>query len=211
VGGRADLRRSKRRNFRDAAGIDHQYGPDVGQKRRKGKKERKLKKTLIALLLLLLLAVSAGAAKLTMVGVVDLTKIVSDYFQESTAWREIDQLVQRTEETIKELRDELGVLEQRKLEAMEEDNRRLSLQLEEEIRQKQEYLKEYNRIMTERIESKKNTLLTSSDFSREIIKAVEYVAENEGFSIVFRKKDPNILYYNYEVDITEKVLEYLRR
>jgi outer membrane protein len=170
-----------------------------------------LKKTLIALLLLLLLAVSAGAAKLTMVGVVDLTKIVSDYFQESTAWREIDQLVQRTEETIKELRDELGVLEQRKLEAMEEDNRRLSLQLEEEIRQKQEYLKEYNRIMTERIESKKNTLLTSSDFSREIIKAVEYVAENEGFSIVFRKKDPNILYYNYEVDITEKVLEYLRR
>jgi outer membrane protein len=65
--------------------------------------------------------------------------------------------------------------------------------------------------MTERIESKKNTLLTSSDFSREIIKAVEYVAENEGFSIVFRKKDPNILYYNYEVDITEKVLEYLRR
>lgn len=170
-----------------------------------------MKKTLIALLLLLLLAVSAGAAKLTMVGVVDLTKIVSDYFQESTAWREIDQLVQRTEETIKELRDELGVLEQRKLEAMEEDNRRLSLQLEEEIRQKQEYLKEYNRIMTERIESKKNTLLTSSDFSREIIKAVEYVAENEGFSIVFRKKDPNILYYNYEVDITEKVLEYLRR
>lgn len=170
-----------------------------------------MKKTIIVLLIFLLCAASAGAAKLTMVGVVDLTKIVSDYFQESTAWREIDQLIQKTEETIKERRDELGSLEQRKLEAMEDNNQRLTLQLEEEIRQKQEYLKEYNRIMTERIESKKSNLLTSSDFSREIIRAVEYVAENEGFSIVFRKKDPNILYYNYEVDITEKVLEYLRR
>ncbi len=163
------------------------------------------------MIIFLLLAASVGAAKLTMVGIVDLTKIVSDYFQESTAWREIDQLVQKTEETIREKREELGMLEQRKLEAMEEDNRRLTLQLDEEIRQKQEYLKEYNRIMTERIESKKSSLLTSSDFSREIIQAVEYVAENEGYSIVIRKKDPNILYYNYEVDITDKVLEYLRR
>lgn len=170
-----------------------------------------MKKTIIALLIFLMAAVSAGAAKLTMVGVVDLTKIVSDYFQESTAWREIDQLIQKTEDTIKEKRDELGNLEQRKLEAMEKNDQRLTLQLEEEIRQKQEYLKEYNRIMTERIESKKSNLLTSSGFSKEIIRAVEYVAENEGFSIVFRKKDPNILYYNYEVDITEKVLEYLRR
>lgn len=170
-----------------------------------------MKKLTLAMIIFLLLAASVGAAKLTMVGIVDLTKIVSDYFQESTAWREIDQLVQKTEETIREKREELGMLEQRKLEAMEEDNRRLTLQLDEEIRQKQEYLKEYNRIMTERIESKKSSLLTSSDFSREIIQAVEYVAENEGYSIVIRKKDPNILYYNYEVDITDKVLEYLRR
>lgn len=170
-----------------------------------------MKKLTLAMIIFLLLAASVGAAKLTMVGIVDLTKIVSDYFQESTAWREIDQLVQKTEETIREKREELGMLEQRKLEAMEEDNRRLTLQLDEEIRQKQEYLKEYNRIMTERIESKKSSLLTSSDFSREIIQAVEYVAENEGYSIVLRKKDPNILYYNYEVDITDKVLEYLRR
>src|SRR6056297_1542421 len=146
-----------------------------------------------------------------MVGVVDLTKIVSDYFQESAAWREIDNLVKKTEDTIKEKREEISQLEQRKMEALEEDQQKLSLQLDEQIRQKQEYLKEYNRIMSERIESKKSGLLTSSDFSREIIQAVEYVAENEGYSIVIRKKDPNILYYNFEVDITEKVLEYLRR
>lgn len=153
----------------------------------------------------------AGAAKLTMVGVVDLTKIVSDYFQESSAWREIDQMIEKTEQTIEEQREAINQLEQQKLEAQEQSNDKKVLQLEEEIRNKQEYLKEYNRIMNERIETKKNNLLTSSDFSKEILRAVEYVAEHEGFSIVLRKKDPNILYYNYEVEITDKVLEYLRR
>lgn len=65
--------------------------------------------------------------------------------------------------------------------------------------------------MSDRIQSKKDSLLTGSDFSREIIRSVEYIAETEGFSIVLRKKDPNILYYNYEVDITNKVLQHLRR
>lgn len=153
----------------------------------------------------------AGAAKLTMVGVVDLTKIVSDYFQESSAWREIDQMIEKTEQTIEEQREAINQLEQQKLEAQEQSNDKKVLQLEEEIRNKQEYLKEYNRIMNERIETKKSNLLTSSDFSKEILRAVEYVAEHEGFSIVLRKKDPNILYYNYEVEITDKVLEYLRR
>ena len=169
-----------------------------------------MKKIILAALLLFMLAGSLFAAKLTMVAVIDLTRIVSDYFKESAAWREIDQLIQKTEETLEEKKEEINLLEQRKMTAIEENNQRLSLQLDEEIRKKQEYMKEYNRIMTERIESKKNQLMTSSDFSREIISAVEYIAETEGYSIVLRKKDPNILYYNYEVDITDKVLEYLR-
>ncbi|MGC9313806.1 MAG: OmpH family outer membrane protein [Sediminispirochaetaceae bacterium] len=170
-----------------------------------------MKKITLTAVMLFLLAGSAFAAKLTMVAVVDLTKIVSDYFQESAAWREIDQLIEKTEETLREKKEEINRLEQRKMTAIEENNQRLSLQLDEEIRKQQDYMKEYNRIMTERIESKKNRLMTSSDFSREIIGAVEYVAETEGFSIVLRKKDPNILYYNFEVDITDKVLEYLRK
>jgi len=170
-----------------------------------------VKKTAIIITMILVLSSTAAAAKLTMVGVVDLTKIVSDYFQESAAWREIDQLTKTTEQTIEERRGEINRLEQQKMEAIDEGDDTLALQLEEKIRQNQEYLKEYNRIMSERIERKKNNLLTSSDFSREILRAVEYVADQEGFSIVLRKKDPNILYYNFEVDITEKVLNYLRR
>ncbi|ADK81145.1 OmpH family outer membrane protein [Sediminispirochaeta smaragdinae] len=151
------------------------------------------------------------AEKLTMVAVVDLTKIVSDYFKESTEWREIDELTKKMEETVRQRMDEINALKQQKIEAENANDDLLVLKLEEQIRKKQEYLQEYNKIMSDRIQSKKENLLTSSDFSREIIKTVQYIAESEGYSIVFRKKDPNILYYNYEVDITNKVLDHLRR
>ena len=169
-----------------------------------------MKKYLLTILILLSVAASATAAKLTMVAVIDLNQIVGDYFQQSSAWREIENLTEKTRENIEERKQEINRLKEKRLEAQQNENEQLVLSLEEEIRKKEEYLKEYNRIMSERISNRKDSLLTSSDFSREILKAVQYVAEQEGYSIVLRKKDPNILHYNKEVDITEKVLQYLR-
>lgn len=114
-----------------------------------------MKKIALAAVIFFVVVSFAGAAKLTMVGVVDLTKIVSDYFQESSAWREVDRMVEKTEETIEEQKEEINQLEQQKLEALEAGEEQKSLQLEQEINKKQEYMKEYNRIMSERIENKK--------------------------------------------------------
>ncbi len=155
-----------------------------------------MKKIFLTAIVLFALTGSVFAAKLTMVAVIDLNRIVSDYFKESGSWREIERLTEKTEENIEERKDEINRLKERRLEAQQEDNRKLVLSLEEEIRKKEEYLKEYNRIMSERINTRRENLLTSSDFSREILKAVQYIAEQEGYSIVLRKKDPNILHYN---------------
>ncbi len=149
------------------------------------------------------------AEKLTMIGVVDLTKIVSDYFKESTSWREIDELTKKVDETTNEKMDEIRELQGQKITAENNNNDNLVLRLDDDILKKQQYLQEYHKIMSDRIASKKENLLTSSGFSKEIIETIQFIAENEGFSIVLRKKDPNILYYNYEVDITEKVIERL--
>ncbi len=171
----------------------------------------KLSPLLLITASLAFIATPLAAEKLTKVAVVDLTSIVSDYFRESTEWREIDELTRQTEETINERMEEITSLKQQKVEAESEEDELLVLKLDEQIRQKQEYLQEYHKIMSDRIQTKKDKLLTGSDFSREIINAVEYIAESEGYSLVFRKKDPNILYFSYEVDITNKVLERLRR
>jgi len=167
------------------------------------------RKLLIIGTITILLTTSVFAEKLTMIGVVDLTKIVSDYFKESTAWREIDELTRRVDESTNAKMDEIRELQEQKIDAENRKNDNLVLRLDDDILKKQQYLQEYHKIMSDRIASKKENLLTSSGFSREIIETIQFIAENEGFSIIFRKKDPNILYYNYEVDITEKVIERL--
>ncbi len=167
------------------------------------------KKILLLGILLLILTGFLAAEKLTMIGIVDLTKIVSDYFKESTAWREIDELTNKVEETTNQKMNEIRELQGQKIEAENKNNDNLVLRLDDDILKKQQYLQEYHKIMSDRIASKKENLLTSSGFSKEIIETIQFIAENEGFSIVLRKKDPNILYYNYEVDITEKVIERL--
>lgn len=167
------------------------------------------KKALLLGVLFIVLSGFLFAEKLTMIGVVDLTKIVSDYFKESTAWREIDELTNKVDETTNEKMNEIRELQGQKIEAENNNNDNLVLRLDDDILKKQQYLQEYHKIMSNRITSKKENLLTSSGFSKEIIETIQFIAENEGFSIVLRKKDPNILYYNYEVDITEKVIERL--
>ncbi len=167
------------------------------------------RKLLIIGTITILLTTSAFAEKLTMIGVVDLTKIVSDYFKESTAWREIDELTRRVDESTNAKMNEIRELQEQKIDAENRNNDNLVLRLDDDILKKQQYLQEYHKIMSDRIASKKENLLTSSGFSREIIETIQFIAENEGFSIILRKKDPNILYYNYEVDITEKVIERL--
>ncbi len=151
------------------------------------------------------------AEKLTMIGIVDLTKIVSNYFKESAAWREIDSLTQKVEDTTNAKLEEIKTLQAKKIDAESKGDQTLALQLDNEIVKDKQYLQEYHKIMSDRISSKKENLLTSSGFSKQIIDAIAFIAEDQGFSIVLRKKDPNILYYSYVVDITDKVIDRLMK
>ncbi len=169
------------------------------------------KNSLILILLFTIISAEISAEKLTMIGVVDLTKIVSNYFKESAAWREIDELTQKVEETTNAKLEEIKMLQSKKINAQNRGDDTLALQLDNEIEKNKQYLQEYHKIMSDRISSKKENLLTSSGFSKEIIDAISFIAEDQGFSIVLRKKDPNILYYNYEVDITDRVIDRLMK
>ncbi|RKX91144.1 MAG: OmpH family outer membrane protein [Spirochaetes bacterium] len=169
------------------------------------------RKSVFIVLMFVIFSAHLFAEKLTMIGIVDLTKIVSNYFKESASWREIDELTQKVEETTNTKLNEIKNLQEKKIDAQNKGDDTLALQLDNEIEKKKQYLQEYHKIMSDRITSKKENLLSSSGFSKEIIEAISYIAEDQGFSIVLRKKDPNILYYNYEVDITDKVIDRLMK
>lgn len=169
------------------------------------------KTVVIGLLLALMVPALVGAEQLSKIGIVNFSKIIEDYFAESSAWREIDDMRSNYEKGKDGILEEIDQLKIQKLDAQNSGEDRTVLQLEQRIYQKQEYLKEYHNVWQSRINSKIESVSTSSSFTAEIYQAVKYIAESEGYSVVMRSRDPDIIWYNQEVDITNLVLERLRR
>ena len=151
------------------------------------------------------------AEQLSKIGMVNFSKIIDDYFAESAAWREIDAMRNQYNEGKENILEEIDQMGLKKLTAQAEGDEHQVLQLEEQIYQKQEYLKEYHSIWQSRINAKVESVSSSSSFTAEIYQAVKYIAESEGYSVIIRTRDPDVLYYNQEVDITNLVLERLRQ
>lgn len=168
------------------------------------------KKIFTVLGILLLSCFSLHADILSKIGIVNFSRIVEDYFAESAAWREVDSMRERYEKGKNEILQEIDELRVARLEAERQGDERKVLSLDDSIYRKQEYLKEFHSVWTNRINTKIENIYQSSTFTTEILEAIQYVAENEGYSIIMRSQDPNILWYNQEADITELVLERLR-
>lgn len=167
----------------------------------------------VSFLLIFLLALSfvVSGVPLSKIGVVNFSKIVEDYFAESFVWREIDELRGKYESGKQAILAEIDELNYSLLNAQNENNEYLVLQLEDRIYNKQEYLKEYHTVWQNRINTKVEEATTSTAFTAEIYRAVKRVAEESGYSLVLRSIDPNLIWYSHSVDMTEDVLERLRR
>ena len=64
-------------------------------------------------------------------------------------------------------------------------------------------------MMTNKINRLRENLQASSSLSAEILQAIEYVAEEEGYAVIYKAQDPNILFFSKDVDITELVIRRL--
>ncbi len=168
-------------------------------------------KKILLFLLFLLTAFSLWPDQITKVGIIDLSAIISNYFRESQAWRELEEMTRKFEEDKERIIKEIEQLQQKKIEAENSGNDSLALRIQDEIFSKREYLKEFTTIKSSQIRRKKETLMESPTFLAEVLAEIQYIAESEGFSVVFRAKDPNLMWWSPEADITETVLERLRK
>ena len=171
-----------------------------------------MKRTLpFVFIFFILFSFFAGAEQLSKIGLVNFSKIIEDYFAESSAWREIDAMRSQYDEGKNDILEDIDQLKLRKLEAQNINDDMSVLRLEEQIYQRQEYLKEFHNIWSSRINSKIENVSTSSSFTSEIYNVIKYIAETEGYSVILRTSDPNVLWYSQAVDVTDLVLERLRR
>ena len=82
--------------------------------------------------------------------------------------------------------------------------------MDEQIGKKEEYLKEYSRVRLKSIEDRRSRVMVSPEFLGEVLDKIEFVAESEGYSIIFNSRDPNLIWWSQTVDITDKVIQILK-
>ncbi len=170
-----------------------------------------MKRLIVSILVVacFILTMPLGAEQITKVAVLDYTRILSAFYADSAEARRIEEMKTVFAEEVRRLQVEIQDLEERKLEAENRGNSRNALDLDSRIQDKKQYYQEYVRVRGNQIQQSSANLGSSSELAREILREIQYVAESNGFSIVLKRSDPNLLWWSYEVDITDLVLQRL--
>lgn len=163
----------------------------------------------LLIVFIFLIALPAGAEQITKVAVLDYTRILSAFYADSAESRRIEEMKTVFAEEVRRLQAEIQDLEERKLDAENRGNSRDALDLDSRIQDKKQYYQEYVRVRGNQIQQASVNLGSSTGLAQEISREIQYVAESNGFSLVLKRSDPNLLWWSYEVDITDLVLQRL--
>jgi len=168
----------------------------------------------LALLCTLACAVFAlplAAQQVTKVGICDFTKVLSTAYRESKTVRDWEAAKADYQKEVTATAREITDLENQKLDADKAGNRELSLTLEKRVADRKLYLDNYRRVRGQLLQQQAEKAM-SAQVVRDILGAINLVAEQEGMSLVLRSDGTygeSIIYKVPEVDITEKVIKEL--
>ena len=173
------------------------------------------KKTLWLAIAALVLAWSPlFAEQITRVGILDIDKVYAVYFRESKAVKEFQQKRVEVLRDISSIDDEILELENRKLDAEGRGDASEALRLDNEIFKKRQYREDFRRIKMDQLRRMSEKLYQSDEFLDELLQAIQFVAESEGFSLVLNaggQSSQMFLFFTKEIDITEQVIQELMR
>jgi len=152
--------------------------------------------------------------QITRVGVLDIEKVYSVYFRESRAVKELQEKKTEIQRDIARIDEEISALEAQKLQAESDRNSDLALKLDTDIFKRKQYRDDFRRIKLDQLRKLSEKLSLSDAFLDELVAAIQYVAESEGFSLILNKSgqfEQFFLFYTKEVDVTDKVIQELVR
>jgi outer membrane protein len=167
---------------------------------------------LLSLFLLVLVTTAGFGEQITRVGLLDIEKVYSIYFRESRAVKELQDKRAEIQRDLGRIDEEIQVLENQKLQAEGDRNADLALKLDSDIFKKKQYREDYRRLKMDQLRKLSERISLSDAFLDELVSAIQFVAESEGFSIVLNKSgqfEQFFFFYTKEVDITDKVIQEL--
>jgi outer membrane protein len=168
-----------------------------------------MKKIVFAVLAALCAAAYAPAQQLTRFAVVDLARVHSVFFLESGPARQLEQDSAAVQAEINRMSAEIQALQSARIAAVTAGEQMQALQLEEQIRARTEFLREFHAVRTAELESRRRTLIQSDDFLGQIYSEIRFVAERDGFTMVLDINTPGILWFSPIIDITNALIQSL--
>jgi outer membrane protein len=160
----------------------------------------------VFILLGLCVALPASAEQLTTVGIVDVTKVSTAFFRDSQAVRELEDLTARLQSEIDGITAEINRLKDRKLQAENSGDQAQALRLDEEIYNRTKYLRDFFRVRNAQLQERRDRLSESSSFLTQLQQAIAFIAEDQGYNVIIKSSDPNLLWWSRQVDITDLVI-----
>lgn len=167
-------------------------------------------KRTVLLVVLFLGAVFAWGEQLTTVAIIDITRVYNSFYRDSAQVRELENLRQQYQAEINEERARLRQLEDQRLEAREEGDDERVEELDARILEQRQFLQDLAARRQRQLDAREENLV-SDEFLAQLQDAIEYVAQSEGYTIVMRRDAAGLQWWSSEVDISDLVLERLRR
>jgi Skp family chaperone for outer membrane proteins len=167
-----------------------------------------MRKTTLAILACIL-GMPLWSQQVTMVAICNYTQVLTTSYRESQAVRDLETLRLSIQKELQTINQDISILENQRVDADKAGNKDLVLQLDDQIGKKKDYYTEVQRIRTDAYNRQRDKILSTAVL-KDILDAVRYIAEKEGYALVIRSDGPGkdlILANIPEVDITTKVIK----
>lgn len=149
------------------------------------------------------------AEKITKIAVVDLNRVVQAYNREKESVKAIEKAKESIKKRELQLKNEITELKGKYEEALAQEDEKATEKLKAQVNKKIAYLKEYHVSKQKELNSMSAQVAKKFKVNKEILSAIQYVAESGSFSIVLKNNANGLLWWSYDVDITDKVIQRL--
>ena len=171
------------------------------------------KRTLVLLWLMALAGVAFGQ-QVTRIAVVDLSKVIAAYSKESQSVRDFERKKSQVQTDIDKMSGEIMRLMSLKADADKTGDKVASLKYRDDIDKRTKALSDFVSAKQAELDQDAKKLATNDEFSQDLYKQIQNIAETEGYSLVINLKSSDsvmnaVLWYSPMIDITSSVIQAL--
>jgi len=167
-----------------------------------------IKKSLLLVLVLFIGSIIVHAQEKTIkIGVIDAEKILRDSIEMQQVYKDIQALVDKKQNELKQNQDEITKLEDKYRTQSAVLSSETRAQLEEKIRKAYVEIEKFKEDSKIEIQTKENAAL--EEMEKKVGPIIQKIGAEENFTLILRKE--LVVYMNKTIDITDKVIEILNQ